>query len=146
MKYNWKVIRIVVLFTLSILQLYVYKNGQVLSDPPIKISDILLINMSIFIGLPILIIIDLLFRNKIKSIKRINWYSPLFMLSQPIQFFNYTGWISFAAFLLPTIHSFMMESKYFLDNILLLSMGLTIMGTTYLLDFLVEKYKLKSPK
>ena len=146
MKYNWKVIRIVVLFTLSILQLYVYKNGQVLSDPPIKISDILLINMSIFIGLPVLIIIELLFRNKIKSIKRISWDSPLFVLSQPIQFFNYAGWISFAAFLLPTIHSFMMESKYFLDNILLLSIGLTIMGTTYLLDSIVEKYKLKSPK
>ena len=146
MKYNWKIIRIVVLSIISILQLYVYKNGQVLSDPPIKVNDILLINIFIFIGLPVLIIVELLLRNKIKNIKKINWNDPLFVLSQPIQIFNYSGWIFFIAFLLPTIHSFIMKSKYFLDNFLLLSIGLTIMGTTYLLDFVVEKYKLKSPK
>jgi len=67
-------------------------------------------------------------------------------LSQPIQFFNYAGWIVFVAFLLPTIHSFIVKSKYFMDNILLLSIGFTIIGTTYLLDFVVEKYKLKSTK
>jgi len=146
MKYNWKIIRIVVLFVVSILQLYVYRNGQILSEPSIRITDFLLINMFIFIGIPALIIIELFFRNKIKGIKRINWDSSPFVLSQPIQFFNYAGWIGFTAFLLPTIHSFIVESKYFLDNILLLSIGFTMMGTTYILDFLVEKYKLKSTK
>ena len=81
MKYNWKIIRIVVLFIISILQLYVYENGQVLSDPPIKVNDILLINIFIFIGLPVLIIVELLLRNKIKNIKKINWNNPLFVLS-----------------------------------------------------------------
>jgi len=146
MKYNWKTIRIVILFVISILQLYVYRNGQTLSDPPININDILLINMFIFIGIPVLIIIELFFSNKIKSIQRINWESSPFVLSQPIQFFNYAGWIFFMASLLPTIHSFIVESKYFMDNVLLLSVGFTIIGTTYLLDFLVEKYKLKSTK
>jgi len=146
MKYNWKIIRILVLFIISILQLYVYKNGQVLSDPPIKINDILFINIFIFIGLPIVIIVELLLRNKIRNIKRINWDYPLFVLSQPIQIFNYSGWIFSIAFLLPTIHSFILESKYLLDNVLLLSIGLTIMGTTYLLDSIVGKYKLKSSK
>ena len=146
MKYNWKTIRIVILFIVSIVQFYVYKNGQILSDPAIKMNDILLINMFIFIGIPILIIIELFLRNKIKNIKRITWDNSPFILSQPIQFFNYAGWIFFVAFLLPTIHSFIVESKYFLDNVLLLSIGLTMIGTTYLLDFLVEKYKLKSTK
>ena len=146
MKYNWKTIRIVILFIVSIVQLYVYKNGQILSDPSIKMNDILLINMFIFIGMPVLIIIELFLRNKIKNIKRITWDNSPFILSQPIQFFNYAGWIFFAAFLLPTIYSFIVESKYFLDNVLLLSIGLTMIGTTYLLDFLVEKYKLKSTK
>jgi len=131
---------------MSILQLYVYKTCQILTEPPVSINGIYLVNIFTFMGLVLLISMELRFRNKMKSIEKINWNTTLFTFSQPIQFWNYAGWMLVASFVLPTIHSFLVASKYFLDNILLLSVGMTILGTTYLLDFIVEKYKLKYTK
>jgi hypothetical protein len=147
MKHNWRNIRIGILLTIGIMQLYIYFNGQTVIEPSIDTKNIVLTNISIFFILPIFIIIErFFFRNKLDKIQKINWSSTLFTFEQPIQFFNYSGWMLFTAFLLPTIHSFIVESKYFLDNILLLSVGMTVMGTTYLIDSLVGKYKLKRTK
>jgi hypothetical protein len=147
MKFNWKNIRIGLLLIASMMQIYVYFTCQILTNPKIDIGDIVPVNIYIFFGLIIVSILEIFFsRKKIDEIQKINWNTTLFTMHQPIQFFNYSGWILFTAFFFPTIHSFIVESKYFLDNILLLSAGMTMMGTTYLLDSLLQKYKLKWTK
>jgi hypothetical protein len=136
---KWKKIRIGLLIAVSVMQFFVYLNSQILIEPRVMIDNIVSTNLYFFLGLFILIMLEITFDKKVDKVQEMDWNNTLFTFSQPVQFFNYSGWLVFSAFLIPTLHSLIVGSEYLLDNIFMLSLGVTTILCTHFVYFLLQK-------
>jgi len=138
---NWKKIRIVLLIILVIIQWFTYILGlQTLSEPQINIDNIISISIYIFIGISLLIIISTIYIGDSSKRYKIDWNETIFTLSNPIQFFNYTGWVLVTSIILPVLHSYIVDSQYLVDNIFILSFSISIILSTHFTTFLFKKF------
>ena len=138
---NWKKIRIILLVFFAILQWFVYIFGlQVLTKPKINLDNIFSVNIYIFLGVIALIVFETLFSKKSDKIQKIDWDYTFFSRTQPLQFFNYLGWVLAVSFLVPMLHSYIMDSEYFVDNISMFSFGISIILSTHFTSFLFKNF------
>ena len=136
---NWKTIRIIFLVLIAIMQWFSYiLELQVLSDPKVKLDDIVSISIYVFFGVSLLIIISTIHMGNGDKRREIDWNETIFTLSNPVQIFNYVGWVLVASVIIPTLHSYIADSRYLIDNIFMLSLGISIILSTYFTAFLFK--------
>ena len=108
--------------------------------PHIRLVDLFFAFFASFFGT--IFIIWLQSINKIQNPNTwldINWNTNPFLLKQPIQFFNYVGWMMFISYIYPTINTYIKYPEYTLDGVFLLCIGLAVVFGTYISSYLFVK-------
>ena len=137
---KWIKIRILLLVFVALMQFFAYiLDLQVLIKPKINVDNIIAINIYIFFGVLVLILVETIRIKNADRIQKINWNTTIFTRTHPLQFVNYSGWLIFSSYVIPTLHSFIIGSQYFLDNIFILSFGVTTIVSTHFTAYLFKR-------